>query len=205
VLVFCYFLSLVDDRLLLLCRQSSWLCSVMYCCASSYLVVLVASSTVTLGVVIGVATPRSSPLPVMAAPRPRSPSPAGPAPPAKRQRLVHLNDFTCLLCDVRCNDSTSLARHVSSAQHRHRLLNCNVREAAAASPAPAPAVRFDPSIAYVQLHGQQEECSGDRGEQFLRERWTALLHAVEDCYELLERGGCGRDGEECRYAYAFVG
>ena len=59
-------------------------------------------------------------------------------------------------------------------------------------------------VAHVQLHGQQEECGGYRRKQFLREGWTALLHAVEDCYELLERGGCGRDGEECRYAYAFV-
>jgi len=79
------------------------------------------------------------------------PSPPFPAPPAKRQRSVQITDFTCVLCDVRCNDSLSLARHVASAQHRHRLLHSGACDSATAAPPPAPAVRFDPSTAFRQL------------------------------------------------------
>ena len=86
----------------------------------------------------------------MASPR-RLPSPSAPAPAAKRHRLVQITDFTCALCNVHCNDSLSLARHVSSAQHRHRLLRGDARDVASAAPPPAPAVRFDPATAFDQL------------------------------------------------------
>ena len=85
--------------------------------------------------------------------RPHPPSPVPSAAPAKRQRPVHIRDFTCLLCDVRCNDSTSLARHISSAQHRHHLLTAPAAGTtpAAAAPPPAPAVYIDRSTAVEQL------------------------------------------------------
>lgn len=84
-------------------------------------------------------------------PRPRSPPSPSSSLPAKRQRSVHITDFTCVLCDVRCNDHLSLARHVSSVQHRRRLLSGGGAAAAAAAPPPAPAVRFDPTTAPTQL------------------------------------------------------